>query len=88
MVGKRTIGAYRKILAIPRVRFAAPELDASEFIARASLIAVVTGSVALEAAILGKPVITFGDCPLTCSLTRSLPAAWTCAGYPSRSLPC
>jgi hypothetical protein len=63
MVGKRTIGAYRKMLAIPRVRFAPPELDARELIARASLIAVVTGSVALEAAILGKPVITFGDCP-------------------------
>jgi hypothetical protein len=30
---------------------------------QADLVAVITGSVALEAAMLGKPVITFGDCP-------------------------
>lgn len=63
MVGKRTIGAYRKILQIPRVRLVSPAMDARELIAGAALVAVVTGSVALEAAILGKPVITFGDCP-------------------------
>jgi len=27
------------------------------------MVAVITGSVALEAAILGKPALTFGDCP-------------------------
>jgi len=63
MVGKRTLGAYAKMLNIPRVRLADPRLDARALIQEADLVAVVTGSVALEAAMLGKPVITFGDCP-------------------------
>jgi len=63
MVGKRTIGAYQKILDIPRVRFADPSLEARMLVKHADLVAVVTGSVALEAAMLDKPVITFGDCP-------------------------
>ena len=63
MVGKRTLGAYRKMLNIPRVRFVRPGLDARLLIQHASLVAVITGSVALEAAMLGNPVLTFGDCP-------------------------
>lgn len=63
MVGKRSLGAYQKMLDIPRVRFADPALEARILIKHANLVAVVTGSVALEAAMLGKPVITFGDCP-------------------------
>ena len=63
MVGKRTLGAYRKMLNIPRVRFVRPGLDARVVIQHASLVAVITGSIALEAAMLGKPVLTFGDCP-------------------------
>jgi hypothetical protein len=63
MVGKRTLGAYSKMLNIPRVRFAEPSLDARSLIQQSDLVAVVTGSIALEAAMLGKPVITFGDCP-------------------------
>jgi CDP-glycerol glycerophosphotransferase (TagB/SpsB family) len=63
MVGKRTLGAYSKMLNIPRVRIAEPSLDARSLIQLSDLVAVVTGSIALEAAMLGKPVITFGDCP-------------------------
>jgi hypothetical protein len=63
MVGKRTQGAYRKLLDIPRVHLAKPDTSARDLVAGASLVAVITGSVALEAAMLGKPVITFGDCP-------------------------
>jgi CDP-glycerol glycerophosphotransferase (TagB/SpsB family) len=63
MVGKRSSGAYQKMLDIPRVRFVDPALEARMLIKHADLVAVVTGSVALEAAMLGKPVITFGDCP-------------------------
>jgi hypothetical protein len=63
MVGKRSLDAYRKMLNIPRVRLADPRLEARTLIQQAALVAVVTGSVALEAAMLGKPVITFGDCP-------------------------
>ena len=63
MVGKRSLGAYQKMLDIPRVRFADPSLDARTLVKHADLVAVVTGSVDLEAAMLDKPVITFGDCP-------------------------
>lgn len=63
MVGKRSMAAYQKMLDIPRVRFADPALEARTLVKQADLTAVVTGSVALEAAMLDKPVITFGDCP-------------------------
>lgn len=63
MVGKRSISAYRKMLNIPRVRFADPRMEARSLIQSSQMVAVVTGSVALEAAMLGKPVVTFGDCP-------------------------
>lgn len=63
MVGKRSLAAYQKILDIPRVRFTDPALEARTLVEQADLVAVVTGSVALEAAMLNKPVITFGDCP-------------------------
>lgn len=63
MVGKRTMGAYAKMLNIPRVRLADPATDARTLIKGAALVGVITGSVALEAAMLGKPVLTFGDCP-------------------------
>lgn len=63
MVGKRSLGAYQKMLDVPRVRFANPAQEARTLIKQADLVAVVTGSVALEAAMLDKPVITFGDCP-------------------------
>ncbi len=63
MIGKRSISAYKKILNIPRVRFVNPALEARILVKNASLVTVITGSIALEAAILGKPVITFGDCP-------------------------
>jgi hypothetical protein len=63
MVGKRSLSAYEKMLNIPRVRLADPRLEARVLVKQADLVAVVTGSVGLEAAILGKPVLTFGDCP-------------------------
>ncbi len=63
MVGKRSLSAYKKLLNIPRVKLISSALDARTLITHADLVCVVTGSVALEAAMLGKPVITFGDCP-------------------------
>lgn len=82
MVGKRTQDAYRKLLNIPRVHLARPDASARDLSAGAQLVVVITGSVALEAAMLGKPVITFGDCPYNalpdtmvrrCSDPRRLP---------------
>jgi hypothetical protein len=83
MVGKRSMDSYRALLNIPRVHLVRPDLDARELILGSTLVAVVTGSVALEAAMLGKPVVTFGDCPYNalpptmvqrCSDLRALPA--------------
>lgn len=82
MVGKRSMGAYRKLLDIPRVRLASPALEARELVAHSRLVAVVTGSVALEAAMLGKPVITFGDCPY-----NALPATMVQRCRDPRALP-
>ena len=83
MVGKRTPSFYRKLLNIPRVHLARPEMAARDLISHASLVAVITGSVALEAVMLEKPVITFGDCPFNalpptmvrrCADLRELPS--------------
>ena len=63
MIGKRSINAYKKILNIPRVYFADPKIKARDLIVNSNLVSVITGSIALEAAILEKPVITFGDIP-------------------------
>ena len=63
MVGKRNTSFYKKILNIPRVRFISPENSSRSVILNSDLITVITGSIALEAAILEKPVLTFGDCP-------------------------
>jgi capsule polysaccharide export protein KpsC/LpsZ len=83
MVGKRKYSSYAKLLNIPRVHLARPEMTARDLIEKSALVAVITGSVGLEAAILRKPVITFGDCafnalPLTmvrrCNDLRELPS--------------
>jgi hypothetical protein len=68
MVGKRSMGSYRKFLNIPRVHFAAPEVDLRDLIKRASLVTLLTGSSGIEAAVLGKPVLTLGP-----SLVELLP---------------
>ena len=58
-------------------------MQARVLINTASLVAVITGSVALEAVILQKPAITFGDCAFNilppamvrrCADLRQLPA--------------
>ena len=63
MLGKRKISAYNKILNIPRVKLVSPSITSRSIIESSSLLTVITGSMALEAAIVKKPVLTFGDCP-------------------------
>lgn len=60
MVGKRSLGMYKKFLNIPRVRIAAPELDLRDLISKSALVALLTGSSGLEASILRKPVVALG----------------------------
>lgn len=60
MVGKRHFSAYRKMLRVPRLRLAPPEMSVRELVSSAALVAVHTGSTWLEAAVLRKPVIALG----------------------------
>jgi len=62
-IGKRPVSYYRKLLAIPNVLLADPALEARVLVQHAALVAVIVGSVALEALILKKPVITLGQSP-------------------------
>jgi hypothetical protein len=65
-IGYRPLGYYLKLLAIPNVVLAAPELTSREVLDRAQLVAIIGGSVGLEAAMLGRPVIAFGRVPFSC----------------------
>lgn len=62
-VGFRPRSYYRKLLDIPNVRLV--DIDASTFtiIRHSRMVAVISGSTGLEAAICGKPVLTFGVPP-------------------------
>ena len=86
MVGKRSLSWYEKLLNIPRVHLVKPDVEARRLITDASMICVITGSIALEGAILGKPVITLGDGPFNalpnhmvrqCKNLRELPGLIT-----------
>ena len=59
-IGFRPSAYYDKLLDIPNVRFAEPLLPSISVVRHASLVAVIAGTIGLEAAILGKPVLAFG----------------------------
>ena len=59
--GFRPISYYRKLLDIPNVRIAAPELPSHAMVREAALVAVITSNVGLEAACAGRPVIVLGE---------------------------
>jgi hypothetical protein len=61
--GKRPLSYYQKIEEIFNVRFADPTLNARFLIVNSRLVATIASSVGLEAVLLGKPVITFGQTP-------------------------
>ena len=62
-LGKRKVSYYRKLLEIPNVRMADPALEARLLMVRARLVSTIAGSVGLEALMLRKPVLTFGQTP-------------------------
>jgi len=62
-VGKRPLGYYRKLLQILNVRLADPLTDSRPLVANAKIVTTISGSIGLEAVMLGKPVITFGGTP-------------------------
>lgn len=60
MTGKRKNSFYKKILSIPKCKLINPYSDTNKLIKNVDLVAVLSSSVGFEAAILKKPVITFG----------------------------
>lgn len=51
----------KRLRQIPGVQLVSPFASAREFIERASLIVSIQGTIGLEGALLGKPVLMFGD---------------------------
>ena len=82
MIGKRSLNAYKKILNIPRVKIARPDMLSKDLILNSCLLTVITSSVSLEGVLLQKPCITFGDC-----MTNMLPDYMCQRSKDLRSLP-
>lgn len=55
----------RRMLAYPGVSLVEPFADSLDFIQRADVVTAIQGTMGLEAALLGKPVIMLGDSPVT-----------------------
>src|SRR5262245_81021 len=62
-VGYRPLSYYRKILEIPNVALAAPDLTSRDVLRHAKLVAIISGSIGLEAIMLGIPVVALGNVP-------------------------
>lgn len=60
-IGKRSIKYYNKILEIPNVRLLDPKVSAQDAIAKSQLVATINSSIGMDALIVGKPVICFGN---------------------------
>lgn len=54
-----------RMRSFPGVELVRPFADARSFIERADLVVAIQGTMGLEAALLGKPVIMLGDSPVT-----------------------
>lgn len=55
----------KQMCAFPGVQLVAPSADTRSFIERADLLIAIQGTMGLEAALIGKPVIMLGDSPVT-----------------------
>ena len=62
-VGKRKINYYKKLLEIPNLLIAQPEIESRNLISNASLISVICGSIGLEAVFMRVPLIILGRAP-------------------------
>ena len=54
----------QELRAFPAVELVSPHANSREFIDQADLVFAIQGTIGLEAAMLGKPVIMFGDSPV------------------------
>ncbi|MBT4074679.1 MAG: hypothetical protein HOE75_13440 [Chloroflexi bacterium] len=62
-LGKRSPSFYQKLLDVMNVKIADPSTAARPWVEGATMVANISGSVGLEAAILGRPVLTLGNTP-------------------------
>ena len=60
MFGFRRRSYYQELKKIPNVRLIDPTVDSLKLICHSKLVAVVAGTAGLEAALLKRPVISFG----------------------------
>ncbi len=58
-VDGKTTGFYRELRDIPGVRLIGHQIDARELLSRVSIVFALSGTIAYEAGLLGRPVITF-----------------------------
>lgn len=63
MRGLRRLSVYRQLRAIPNVRLVPFSVPTNGLIQDAQVVAVIAGTAGLEASLIGKPVVMFGDCP-------------------------
>lgn len=61
LLGSRPLSYYDRMSKIPNVRLISPFVDSHKMIRQSEGIVTITGTVGLEAILMGKPVITFGD---------------------------
>jgi len=61
--GYHPLSFYRKLLAIPNVVLAPPQMESRKLVEKACLIALIRGSIGFEALIMKRPVIHFGYAP-------------------------
>ena len=60
-IGRRTKGTYEILASLPNVAFLDMDEASIDIIRRADLVAIITSSAGYEAAVLGKPVLHFGE---------------------------
>jgi hypothetical protein len=58
-----SIKQLKSIRALPSVQLVAPNADTFDFIQKADLVFSIQGTIGLEAALIGKPVIMLGNSP-------------------------
>ena len=63
MLGRRPRGFYRQIARMPRVTLLGPDHSTFDLIEKSQLTAVITGTAAWEALLLGRPALIIGDSP-------------------------
>lgn len=63
----------KELMSLPGMHIAHPSASGSIFLEKAALVIGITGTSCLEAALIGKPVIVFGDSPYI-NFPRSEPA--------------